>query len=122
MYGSPVLTEPFKDFNLVGVQYHINENHKIWRNLKAGMTVTLKHESDNQYDRNAVSVWIKDDDLQSEESEIMIGYIPRTENAEIAAILRAGWAPLLISTIDAYNPEASYATRIHVSVCLKHYS
>jgi hypothetical protein len=49
--------------------------------FEPGKMLMLKLEDNNQYDRNAVSVW-------NENGQTMVGYVPRDLNATIRAILQ----------------------------------
>ena len=48
--------------------------------FEPGKMLMLKLEDDNQYDRNAVSIW-------DENGQTMVGYVPRDLNVTIRAIL-----------------------------------
>jgi hypothetical protein len=49
--------------------------------FEPGKMLMLKLEDDNQYDRNAVSIW-------DENGQTMVGYVPRDLNVTIRAILQ----------------------------------
>jgi hypothetical protein len=64
-----------KRYSIVGTQFTgVPENFMAAR--QPGEPVVLIREPDNQYDTRAVAVWI---------DGIRVGYIPKNQNAEIAA-------------------------------------
>ena len=64
---------------LAGFQYHAGE--KLWDELRVGDRLTLIREPENPHDALAVRV---------EWRGAMLGYLPRAENAAVAAALDRG--------------------------------
>ncbi|MGC9387198.1 MAG: HIRAN domain-containing protein [Hydrogenovibrio sp.] len=54
------------------------ENHGL---LFSGAELTLRHEPDNEYDANAVQIWL------NSQPPCLLGYIPRTHSRRIARYL-----------------------------------
>jgi len=64
---------------LAGFQYHRASG--VWPFLAVGAELILRRERLNPYDRNAISVWFKNDRL---------GYIPRDRSAALAKRMDGG--------------------------------
>jgi len=65
---------------LAGFQYHAGKI--VWDQLAEGDTLTLTREPENRHDPKAVRVsW----------REVQLGYLPRSDNAAVAAALDQGW-------------------------------
>jgi hypothetical protein len=64
---------------IAGFQHCLGE--EVWDSLRVGHAMTLVREPDNPHDQKAVEVLWMDQ---------MIGYLPRTENAEVARLLDRG--------------------------------
>lgn len=99
----------FKTFNVAGTRFYFNSPADFSHILHSSLIVELRHEPDNEYDDNAVAVYVRDTDTPKD-NPFKIGYIPRTANTEIAALYRAGHADILQSRItridtDTPNPE-----------------
>ncbi|PJF46488.1 MAG: hypothetical protein CUN48_13545 [Candidatus Thermofonsia Clade 3 bacterium] len=79
--------------HVAGFQYH--DGPRVLEHLALGDALTLTHERDNPHDVLAVRIdW----------HGIKLGYIPRPENADIAARLIMG--ERLLARIDTLDPEA----------------
>ena len=64
---------------VAGFQHH--RGAAIWPFLREGEKLNLVRESVNQYDRNAVAIYFRNDKL---------GYVPQRENAILAQMLDRG--------------------------------
>ncbi|MCH5219294.1 MAG: HIRAN domain-containing protein [Muribaculaceae bacterium] len=102
----------FKNFYVTGVQHYLDESNQLWQSMHAGDSLILSPEPDNKHDSNAVAVLIS---VQNDDP-VKIGYIPRSENNEIAALLNAGWSHIVHAEISQFNPEASCNARIGVTI------
>jgi HIRAN domain len=60
-------------YSIVGMQFRGTEG--LVKSCQEGYVVTLKREPTNQYDINAIQVWIDD---------THVGYIPKKENGKLA--------------------------------------
>lgn len=65
-----------KSYSIVGI-YHAKAEDVV-RAMKPGDSVILIREPNNQYDRNAISVWF---------DGRRIGYIPKKQNAALALFI-----------------------------------
>lgn len=77
--------------------------------LKPGVTVTLKVESDNPYDPDAVAVYF---------GETKIGYIPKTVNSDISQLLYFGH-DVFDAKISTVKPESHPEDQYHIVVRVK---
>lgn len=96
--------------------YDANE---VWSDLKVGQELQLRREPDNSYDANAVQVIFTKPDENGELEEFVLGYIPRDENAELAAFLDLGWGEIFECRISSINEEVHYEQQIHVTIRIK---
>lgn len=104
----------FMDCHLAGILYH--EANEVWEQLKPGTRLRLVRELDNRHDPNAVAVVY--DDKENEE-EVLIGYIPRTDNEVVALLLEMGWNHLFDCRIRQINPEAHPEQQIQLVIKVK---
>ncbi len=65
----------FKTISIAGVQF-LEDKWRVMATINVGDLLTLVREPDNDYDANAIRI-----DAMFEQK---IGYMPRTENTEIA--------------------------------------
>lgn len=108
----------FKKFRIAGLGYRITENDTDnWRRLQQRCAIRLVAEPDNEYDGNAVAIYARRS--AEKEKDIKLGYVPRTENSELAAIFRAGRADLLDAVITGVDMDAPVSERVWVSVYLR---
>jgi len=68
-----------QDSPLAGFQYHAGA--ALWERLQVGDALTLLREPENPHDARAVRV---------EWRGVMLGYLPRAENAAVAAAMDRG--------------------------------
>lgn len=67
--------------DMVGANFRPTETKEIIKSLRVGDILTLVREADNPYDKFAVRCVYQDE---------FLGFIPKTDNYEIAASLDAG--------------------------------
>lgn len=68
--------------------------------------MALIRHKDNKYDSNAVAVALADDfdgDPENFDFDFILGYIPRTCNAELATMMDAGYGDKFSAEISTYN-------------------
>lgn len=118
--------EPQYEYKLIlscpvaGVGFHDIE--ETWDELYEGAKLALVRERNNKYDKNAVAVALADDydgDPDNFDFDFIIGYIPRKNNAVIAAMLDMGWQELLKAEITELKDDAPYSDMIHMAVYLR---
>lgn len=101
-------TEPlFCSFVVAGLQFNVREDDSLWSQLGVGVPLRLEAEKGNVHDANAVAVCFEGRRL---------GYVPRSVNAGIAALLNGGWGNILSARVSQTNPTASYHSRLSVDV------
>jgi len=88
---------------LAGFRYHAAAD--VWDELRVGDRLELARESDNRYDRNAVSVSWRGRKL---------GYVPRHENAALAWALDRGAS--FTARISRLAPDARPSRRLEFEV------
>lgn len=109
----------FKECHLAGRQYY--DVDEVWNELTIGTKLNLEYDEENRYDDNAVAVTYQRKGKNSDGEKFMLGYIPRSDNFEIASLLKMGWEPFVcrISKITPDNhyedQTASIARLIHIS-------
>jgi hypothetical protein len=92
---------------LAGFQYH--EGKAIWKQLRVNDVLTLTREPDNPYDDRAIRV-----DWHGHK----LGYVPRRENAALAAMMDRGQAieARIIRLQKAHNPWERIRFRVEVPI------
>lgn len=104
----------FRECHLAGALYH--DLDEVFEDLKIGTELELVRDEENRYDKNAVAVVYRQVDDEGLIEDYMIGYIPRSENAPIAALLEMGWDKIFKCTICQINPEAHYENQIRLKI------
>jgi hypothetical protein len=88
---------------LAGFRHYAGRDH--WRGMQAGDRLQLVRETDNPYDANAVRVdW----------RGVVLGYVPRRENAAVARQLDRGAA--LEARIAALRENRNRSVRIEFEI------
>ena len=105
---------------VAGIGFHDIDD--VWDELYVGAKIALVRERCNKYDRNAVAVALADDydgDPDGFDFNFILGYIPRTCNSAIAAILDTGHGDIIEAEISEMNDHAPYPERLHITVFVK---
>lgn len=105
---------------VAGIGFHDIDD--VWDELYVGAKIALVRERCNKYDRNAVAVALADDydgDPDGFDFNFILGYIPRTCNSAIAAILDMGHGDIIEAEISEMNERAPYSDRLHITVYVK---
>ncbi|MBE0638754.1 MAG: HIRAN domain-containing protein [Bacteroidales bacterium] len=97
----------FDHFHIAGFTFY--EGVLAFSQLQIGTELLLKPEPDNRYDENAVAIWYNDHKL---------GFVPRSSNQAIAAILNAGHL-IFEARIQQLKPNAHPEDQVHVVVWVK---
>lgn len=111
----------FKECSVAGLSFHIEKDDELWDELSEGTKIALVRDRKNKYDANAVAVALADDyDGYADDFDFdfILGYIPRTENAEIAALMDAGYADKFEAEITTYHRHGNYNDRIRITIWL----
>jgi hypothetical protein len=108
--------EPYRFCYVAGISFHnIND---IWDELCIGAKLALIRQPDNKYDKNAIAVALADDfdedDPESFDFDFILGYIPRSENEELAAMMDEGYK--VGAEITELNDHAPYNERLGITI------
>ncbi len=109
----------FRKCKIAGLSFHDLDD--IWDDLTEGTKLALVRHAANEHDRNAVAIALYDDyegDPEDFDFDLILGYVPRTENAEIAALLDMGWQELFECKISNMSPRRRHG-EIEISIYLK---
>lgn len=112
----------FKECVLAGLSFHLEKDDELWDELEVGTKLALIRHKDNKYDRNAVAVALADDfdgDTENFDFDFILGYIPRTCNAELAAMMDAGYTDKFSAEISTYNRYGKYDERIRLTIFIE---
>lgn len=109
-----------KECAVAGVSFHIKYQDELWDELEEGTEVALVHEKRNKYDRNAVAVALASDydgDPDNFDFRYILGYVPRTENSDIAEMLDNGTR--LYAELSQVRRHCSLNDRLRISIYLE---
>lgn len=102
------------DCHLAGRMYH--DIDEVWNKLTIGTKLRLVREADNRHDPDAVQVIYYD--MENEE-DVLLGYIPRDENAIIALFMDMGWGHLFECCICQIKPDAHPERQVQLVIKVK---
>lgn len=111
----------FKECAVAGLSFHLEKDDELWDELYEGTKIALIRDRNNKYDKNAVAVALADDydgDPDGFDFDCILGYLPRTENVEIAAMMDAGYADKFEAEITSYHRHGKYEDRIRITIWL----
>ena len=74
----------FMDCHLAGRKYY--DADLVWDYLRVGQSLRLERDMQNPHDPNAVQVIYNKDG-----ENYLLGFIPRSDNQQLAAFLEMGW-------------------------------
>lgn len=110
----------YKKCFIAGIEF---QNIKdIWDELYLGAKLTLLREKNNLYDKNAVMITLANDYTNITDDydiNLIIGYLPRTQNKDIALLLDMGWGDMFECEISKLNDHGSYKERIEIAIYIK---
>lgn len=112
----------FKECAVAGVSFHIKYNDEIWDELEVGTKVALVREKDNKYDKNAVAVALFDDydgDPDDFDFDFILGYIPKTENEQIAQMFDMGWDDVFVAELTTVKKHGNINNRLRISIFIQ---
>ncbi|MDE6651665.1 MAG: HIRAN domain-containing protein [Paramuribaculum sp.] len=112
----------FKECAVAGLSYHLENDDELWNELELGTKLALVRDRNNKYDRNAVAVALAGDyggDPDDFDFDFILGYIPKNENAELAAMLDAGYAGRFSAKITTLNKYGNYNERIRITIFVR---
>lgn len=109
----------FKECAVAGLSFHLEKDDELWDELEVGTKLALVRDRHNKYDSNAVAVALADDydgNPDDFDFDFILGYIPRSDNAELAAMMDAGYADKFSARITAYKRYGNYNERIRLTI------
>ncbi len=112
----------FKECPIAGLSFHLEKDDDLWFELEEGTQLALVRDRNNKHDRNAVAVALADDydgNPDDFDFDFILGYIPRSENTEIAAMMDAGYADKFSAEITTFRQYGSYNDRIRITVYIE---
>ena len=112
----------FKECAVAGVSFHLKYDDEIWDELEAGQEVALVRERKNKYDKNAVAIALKDDydgDSDNFDFDFILGYVPKSENEEIAKMLDMGWEDVFYTTLSTVKTHGNINDRLRISIFIR---
>lgn len=110
---------PLKVVNVAGVSHYVRYDDPIWNELNTGDEIVLVREPGNIHDQNAIAFCLAGDydgDVENFDFACILGYVPRTENADLAELLDNGVR--LRGEIVEYCPYGKIYDRIKVGIFL----
>ncbi|MBO4740633.1 MAG: HIRAN domain-containing protein [Bacteroidales bacterium] len=99
----------FMDCHLAGRKYH--DADLVWEQLHIGTQLRMERETTNPYDPNAIQIIFNNDG-----EDFLLGYIPRTDNQQLAALLDAGWDKIFDCRISKLNPETNPEQQVQLTI------
>ena len=110
----------FLECAVAGITFHDVED--IWDELYVGLPVALVREPKNPYDKKAVAVAVKEFyDIDSDEYDVSdpLGYVPRKDNALLAAMLDLGYEDCLEAEISELKNYGPFSDRLHINIYIR---
>ena len=106
----------FKECHLTGRQYY--DVDEVWNELAIGTKLNLEYDEENRYDDNAVAVTYRRKGKDGDGEKFMLGHIPRSDNFEIAQLLKMNWEPF-VCRISKITPDNHYNDQIRLTISVK---
>lgn len=106
----------YMECHLAGRKYH--DVDEVWDELQVGTIVSLVRDLDNRHDPEAVAVVYNAglDEDTGESEDYLLGYIPASQNTELAHLLEMGWTEIFECRISKMDPEAHFEDQIHLTI------
>ncbi len=101
----------YMECHIAGVRYH--DAHEVWDKLAIGAKLQLERDADNKFDPEAVAVFYFD---KERDENLLLGYIPRDENSDVALFLDMGWGDMFEAYLSKKNPEAHYEKQLNMII------
>ena len=107
----------YKECQIAGITFH--DLNDIWDELEEGSKLALVRHKDNKYDKYAVAVALDDDydgNPDDFDFNFILGYVPRTENKEIATLMDMGWDEVFECEVSRIIGDSPYKGRIDINI------
>lgn len=98
----------YKECQVAGITFHNLE--EVWDELYEGAELALVREKDNKHDKYAIAVALADDydgEPDDFDFDYILGYVPRSDNKDLADMMDMGWAEAFeceLSQVNGSNP------------------
>ncbi len=96
-----------RTFHIAGFAYH--QGIFVFNKLTIGSKLTMRREPTNTHDTSAIELLFKGH---------KVGYVPRSENAEIAKILDAGH-DIFMCVVQQLSPAEHPAQQVRLALFIK---
>ena len=109
-----------KTCRVAGLQFH--DALEFIEELREGDRLFLIREPYNEHDSNAVAVAFADDyddDTVIPEEYSVLGYVPKSQNSDIATMLDMGWAGILECEVSKVRSNGNPADRLEIAIYIK---
>lgn len=90
-----------QEFRLAGIQFH--HGLRLYQSMRVGDTLTMRHEPENPYDKNAIAVYLGED---------QIGYVEKGVNEDLLRVLRNYGPSSTVLVIAAKDESADLYNKI----------
>ena len=101
---------------------HFHDALEFVEELSEGDRLFLIREPHNEHDSNAVAVAFSDDydeDTVIPDEFSVLGYVPKSQNTDIATMLDMGWAGILDCEVSKVRSNGNPADRLEVAIYIK---
>ncbi len=102
----------YMDCHLAGRKFH--DVDLVWDYLHVGQQLRLEREVDNLYDAKAVQVIYNKDG-----EDYLLGYIPRSDNHQLAPFLDMGWDELFDCRISGITPDTHPENQVRLTISIR---
>ncbi|MBR3493108.1 MAG: HIRAN domain-containing protein [Bacteroidales bacterium] len=102
----------FTNCHLAGRKYH--DADLVWDDLKVGQTVRLERDEQNYHDAYAIQVIYNKDG-----EDYLLGYIPRSDNQQLASFFEMGWGDIFECRISKLNPETHPEQQVQLTIRIR---
>lgn len=102
----------FMDCHLAGRKYY--DADLVWDYLRVGQPLRLERDLQNPHDPYAVQVIYNKDG-----EDYLIGFIPRSDNKQIAGFLEMGWTEMFDCRISSINPDTHPENQVRLTISIK---
>lgn len=107
----------YKECQIAGITFH--DLSDVWDELYVGAELALIRQKDNEHDEYAIAVALADDydgDPDDFDFNQILGYVPRTENEELAKMMDMGWNEAFECELSQMKGSNPYKGTLHMKI------
>jgi hypothetical protein len=107
----------YKECQIAGITFH--DLSDVWDELYVGAELALIRQKDNEHDEYAIAVALADDydgDADDFDFNLILGYVPRTENEELAKMMDMGWNEAFECELSQMKGGNPYKGTLHMKI------